>query len=288
MSTMKNKGGPSIRRITVALDASSRSREIIETAAGLAARLGSELTGLFVEDIDLLRLTELPFVREVGFFSPVLRTVDRMSLERQLRAQAAWMRQMLKETAERFMVPWKFRVARGAVATELLAAGAGADLLILGKVGRSLLKRNRMGSTVRSLLLIRPGLTMILEEKRSQYSGPLPVVVLYDGTDLARKALRAAACLVDEKNTPLKVILLARNEGHADEMEDEIGQICNAQGVKTETRRLFRPTLEKVAGILRTESKGAVVIPCDHQLFSEEALCRLMDEITNHVLVVRP
>ena len=43
MNKGEDKERPSIRRIMVALDASPRSGEIIETAAELAARFGSEV-----------------------------------------------------------------------------------------------------------------------------------------------------------------------------------------------------------------------------------------------------
>ena len=45
----------SIRRILVALDASPASLSAMQNAVELAARLGAELIGLFVEDINLLR-----------------------------------------------------------------------------------------------------------------------------------------------------------------------------------------------------------------------------------------
>ena len=66
----------SIRRIMVALDASPRNVEMIEIAAKLAARMGSELIGLFVEDINLLRMADLPFASEIGLFSNGTRRLD--------------------------------------------------------------------------------------------------------------------------------------------------------------------------------------------------------------------
>ncbi len=136
----------SIQRIMLALDASPRSIDMIETAARLAGRLGSELIGVFVEDINMLRMAELPFASELGFFSPFSRRLESSQLERDFRAQANWMRRALAEIAERENIPWEFRVARGSIAPELLTAGAEADLLILGKVGCSLIQRRRIGS----------------------------------------------------------------------------------------------------------------------------------------------
>ncbi|MGB7837261.1 MAG: universal stress protein, partial [Terrimicrobiaceae bacterium] len=56
-----------IRRILVALDASAHSRAALEAACELALGLDAELSGLFVEDINLLRLAQLPFASEISY-----------------------------------------------------------------------------------------------------------------------------------------------------------------------------------------------------------------------------
>ena len=52
----------SIGRILVALDASPHSLNALRAAAELAAVTESELHGLYVEDLNLLRMCGLPFV----------------------------------------------------------------------------------------------------------------------------------------------------------------------------------------------------------------------------------
>jgi len=140
---------------------------------------------------------------------------------------------------------------------------------------------------VQTLLLKRPGLTMILQEKTSRYKGPLPVLVVYDGSELARKALHEAVNLVGEKDAPLKIILLAEDTDHADRMKEEIGRQLRTRGMKAETRTLINPTLGRLARAVQMESGGPVVIPCDSHMLQGEALCALMSEIPNPVLVVR-
>ena len=69
--------GPSIRRILVALDASPSSLVALEEAAKLAAVWDAELAGVFVEDSELLRMAQLPFMQTVGSFSFCLSRVAR-------------------------------------------------------------------------------------------------------------------------------------------------------------------------------------------------------------------
>lgn len=278
---------PPIRRIMVALDASPRNVEMIETAARLAARLGAELTGLFVEDIDLLRMTEFPFASEIGFFSPVSRRLSSGRMEREFRAQANWMRRILAGIAERKNVVWEFRVVRGSIVPELLTAGEEADLLILGKVGRSLIQRGRIGSTVRLLLHQRPGLTMILHEMRA-FTAPAPVIAVYDGSVEGRKALDAAGRLKETEEIPLRVIILADSGDSARKLEKEAVEKMSGEGWQAEVRRLINPSLAGLAMAAQREGPGPVVIPCSGKhLLAGEALCTLVNEIANPVLIVR-
>jgi nucleotide-binding universal stress UspA family protein len=278
----------SIRRIMVALDASPRNVEMIEIAAKLAARIGSELIGLFVEDINLLRMADLPFASEIGLFSNGTRRLDSGRLELEFRAQANWMRRTLANIAEHENLAWDFRVARGSIVAEILTAGAEADLLILGKVGRSLIQRGRIGSTVRMLLHQRAGLTMILHEMRGFTSAPAPVVAIYDGSLESRKALDAAGRLVETEEIPLRVIVLADDEGSALKLESDVAEKVRSEGLAAKLRRLINPSLEKLAMVAQMESTGPVVIPCSGKHILEgEALCTLVNAIANPVLVVR-
>jgi nucleotide-binding universal stress UspA family protein len=119
-----------LRRIVVGLDAGPSGRAALEAAARLAARMQAELVGLFVEDIDLLNLAGLPFAREVGYPSATLRQLDVAAMERALRATAQEVQRMMAAIARRAPLSWSFRVARGALLTELRAAAAEGDIVV--------------------------------------------------------------------------------------------------------------------------------------------------------------
>ncbi len=121
-----------IRRIIVGLDPRSPGRAALEAAAQLAGRLQAELVGLFVEDIDLLYLAGLPFAREIGFPSATTRALDIASMERSLRALAGEVQRTMAAIAGRAPVPWSFRVARGALMSELRAAATQDDIVVTG------------------------------------------------------------------------------------------------------------------------------------------------------------
>lgn len=119
-----------IRRVIVGLEPAMRSRALLEAAACLAESMEAELIGLFVENADLLHFAGFPFAREVGFTSALSRPLDVEAMERCLRAGAEAARRTLASVAGRTSVRWSFRVARGSLTEEMLAAAGQADLVI--------------------------------------------------------------------------------------------------------------------------------------------------------------
>jgi nucleotide-binding universal stress UspA family protein len=275
--------GKPIQRILVALDASPASLEGLTAAAELASRLDAVLSGLFVEDANLLRAVESPFAREVCFFSPYARRLDRSQLERQLRAQAEGMRRQLERVARQRRLNWEFRTRRGPVARELIAAADEDDLIILGRVGRSLLGPRRAGSTVRAVISQRRGSTLILRQRfRSD-----PAVVVYDGSGSARKALTVAALLTPDRDVPLRVLLLADTREAADDYRSDAEAQLQATGLPARFRPLISSAPQVVSyHLMREETRGPLVLPGERWQGREEALLELIDRVENPVLVV--
>jgi nucleotide-binding universal stress UspA family protein len=273
-----------IRRILVALDASPHSLSALAAAADLAARFRAELRGVFVEDADLLRLAELPFAREISLFSVSRRQLDIHEVEWQLRAQARRVRQLLAATAARVQVSWSFRVARGAIAAELLAAGSEADLIILGKAGRSLSMRRRLGSTARAILAEGTSLTLILEENACLRG---PVLVIYDGSAFARRSLVAAVALVREEDGYLIALILAEGLDEAQRLQAQVAGWLQGWPGRVQCCLLAESSVPRLVRTVRTAGCGTLVLPARSSLLHEEAILALLVETDIPVLLVR-
>jgi nucleotide-binding universal stress UspA family protein len=273
-----------IRRILVALDASPHSLAALEAAAELAADLEAELLGLFVEDINLLRLAELPFARESGFFSLTSRPLSSRYMQRQLRAQAQRARQALALLAERSDVSWSFRVARGAIAAELLSAAAEADLTILGKAGWSLTRRRRLGSTARQVLVQSERLTLILQHGACL---EMPALVVYDGSPTAARALNVAVHLMRGKEGELIVLLLSAGPAAAQELRTEVLEWLHKEGLKARFHWMAEDDVQRLIALIQEEESGVLVLPGQLAWVQDEAFLTLLEQIECPVLLVR-
>lgn len=123
------------RRIVVALDTGAPGRAALEAAAAIAAAQNAELVAVFVLDPDLLHLAGMPFAHEIGIASATRRVLDARVLERSLRTLAEEARHRVETIARRLSLQWSFRIARGLLDEEALAAAAQADLIVEAPCG---------------------------------------------------------------------------------------------------------------------------------------------------------
>jgi nucleotide-binding universal stress UspA family protein len=278
-----NEDVTAIRRILVALDSSPHSMAALKTAVELAANLGARVIGLFVEEANLLRAAELPLALEVGTLSPSPRRLHRHELERHLRAQAGRLRQRMAQLADERGVPWHFRVSRGSVSTELLASSAEADLIIVGKAGRSISGRGYVGSTVRTLILQGRSSTLILQHGQLIRT---PVLVIYDGSVTAQKALRVAEVLKHVKDYRLIVLVVAPDRDSAHELRADL--LERVEHANTDIHLLVDPDRSRLLRSIAAFGEAPLVLPCGSQgALQGEELCDLMMDVKNPVLLVR-
>jgi len=271
----------SIRRILVALDASGASLAALDAAAQLAATLEAEIEALFVEDVDLLHLAGLPFAREAGVAFAPARRMASADMERALRAQAARAQRALEQAAARVSVRCTFRVERGPVAATLLAAAAAADLVAVGLSARP---AARGGRTARVLAAEAPRHTLVLPHGETLRA---PVIVIYDGTAAATRALTLAATLAQAEQWPLIVWIACRDEARYEALREDVAAPLRGAGVSAS----FRWWQDHDAGRFVRESRrgrgGTLVLPASLAPAERERLTEALERAGGAVLLVR-
>ncbi len=271
-----------IRHIAVALDCSPHSLASLKAAAELARRMHADLTGIFVEDINMLRMAELPCSHEIRIYSAEPEKIDMQQLERSLRLQAKEAESALQRIAGELMVEHSFRVCRGMVPAEVILAAHDSDLLVLGRSGRSPSCRKGLGSTAKKALA--EGKRPLLFMRTGFAAKEWPVLVLYDGSKGSQQALEIAIDMAQPGIT-LNVLILGNTPEEALLMEQELSSTIALPDTVIEYHHLPRHDGKMLARYIRMADSGLLVLS-DRMRLPIETVHSLINEIDYPVLLV--
>lgn len=272
-----------IRRILVALDASPHSMAALKAATELAARLRADLLGLFVEDTALLDLAESPYARELLYPAASEAPLSRTRMESQLKALSERARRALAAIAEQSQVRWSFRVVRGKVTSEIMAAANDFDLLAMGKIGWSLGPRARMGSTARGAAASAIPVLLLPERAPTPEAG---LLVCYDGSLASRLAVLAAAQLASPRTSRLTVLLAAPDQERAAELQREVASLVQGKNIQMRYRQVDREDGANLLQRVREEKADILILSSRNLLRDAKTLESLLRETETALLLL--
>jgi nucleotide-binding universal stress UspA family protein len=274
-----------VRRIVVAADSSPHGRAAMAAAAALAGELGVDLEGLFVEDVNVLNVAELALGRELHVISGQARAFDRAALECELRAEAACARRVLEAFALRQHVAVSFRVVRGRVGAEVIAAAGEADLLVLGTASRSIGAFGHPGSTAVAAAVGATGPVLLLRSGRTIAGRAL---VAFDGSEGARLAVEAAVRMAHGREDALTVVVLvASTADGAAQLEAEVKKMSAATGTTLQFRHVDALDLTAMCRLTHESKADVLILAADSPVLSDRQHGRLLADAGCPVLLVR-
>jgi K+-sensing histidine kinase KdpD len=254
---MSNPARVEIRRILVALDASPRSLPVLKAAAELAARMEAELFGLFVEDIELLRLADSPYARELLYPSATEAPLTRATMEFKLRALSEEARKALATVAGRARCQWSFRTVRGEILAEVLAATGEADLLAVSETGGPLGLQRRVASAV---LQVATGAAKVFLIPARGIAPGTRIAVYFDGSPGSRLALIVSAQLAAAAEDGITVLIGATDAAAASILKDEAALLLEGEDVEIRYRAIGPEDEAALLQALRAERAGILIL----------------------------
>ncbi|TNE95426.1 MAG: hypothetical protein EP324_00040 [Gammaproteobacteria bacterium] len=121
------------RRILIALDAYSATEPGLATLVSIARRLNASLTGLYIEDRQLMSVAELPFSTEINYLSAEERELEPAELMRLNKIASTRARRLLEKLSTQDKLSWTFSEESGELAICALSH-QGCDIFFPGRI----------------------------------------------------------------------------------------------------------------------------------------------------------
>ncbi len=251
----------SIKRIIINVDSGSISVSSMESAVVLASRLQANLCGLFIEDTELLQLANLPFTREITLHTAHSRELSSRSIERNLLARAAEVRESLQALAEMSNVGFSFRTVRGPRLESVFKEAEEYQLILMMPTKRLTNLRHHAA----------------LADRRH------PVVIFYDGSVQSKRAI---AVIKSMNNDPsIKHVLALTTSQSA---EEEVLQELPEQHFNVRCISIEDFSIEDIIKLARIQTPGLMILPIENSLLKQgPQLRRLLDALSCMLILVR-
>ena len=277
------KGVASFQRVLVVLDTAASSEATLQTAASVAAATACELTGLFIEDQDLLHLAALPFARETQLSKAITRTLEPERLQRDLRAQATLARTAIAKHAAEHHLSWSFQVVHGRTEEQILVAAGTGDIIAIARRVGPLAQSGQAGLQARSIAARAPG-PLIIAGGAAETAQPGIVLLPYDASAAAARMLGIASDFAQTRGVPLEIMLL----GEAAQVIEDIHEHIRAVHGKTPhpSLRVWIPRDQVTAFHRLCElHQGLLVLPADAPWFRPGQIEQIIEKSQAPILL---
>jgi len=272
-----------IERILVSLDSSKHSLAALHAAIKLAHHYNAALKGVFIEDITLLRLAEMPFSQEVGEYSAIVREISTDGMTRGIFVQSRWVIRTFRKLINQTNLSGDFAILRGNVNETIDRESEECDLLILGKSGTNPILRRRLGSTTKALVRKRKKPLLLVEEDNRLGH---PMIVLYDSSQFGQVALETAADLLDDGET-LIVLMNEEDPEVFERNQQNVNNWASENQIKISIQNYRPRTFERFLQKIRGLKTGLLILPHIQSIPKRRLVELALEKVSLPILLIR-
>ncbi|NIA71451.1 hypothetical protein HBA54_22925 [Pelagibius litoralis] len=263
------------RRVLVVLDSTAANDEVLGTAATIASAEACELTGLFIEDQDLLRLAALPFAHEVQLARAITRRLEPELVRQDLRALASQARVAIAKHAALHRLTWSFQEVHGRTDEQILLAANAGDIIAMTRRVGPLASFTHVSGQARTIAARAPGPLLLTGELQAARRGT--TVLPYDASLTADRMLGLASNLASARGEPLEIILLGETARGIKDFEERIRSATGR--VQVPPLRLLVPRDRAIAVRRLCElDRGLLMLPADISYFESAQIGQIIEK----------
>ncbi len=203
-----------MKSILVAVDESPSSKSALNIGVALARIVGAKVKGLYVENVMRLlewQPTEL-ISAGIGFSSgaPHSRpTIEQVEVEKEFIAEAGRLEKSFVEVCKKFAVDHVFLTKRGKVHEIIEELARTVDMVVVGRRGKTYPESSKEpGPVTEDLLRVTTRPVLVVPEDAKVNN---KILIAYDGSQNAQRALSVGASFAKLLNFDVKVVSVAND-----------------------------------------------------------------------------
>lgn len=270
------------RRILVSMSLSATPRSVEYALTSLWTRGPAEITGLFIEDLEVLNLSRLRVSREVRYEDASTRVPDAADMERQIRAHGRRVRAAFEDRARAMNVASTFRVTRGPLTSSLLEASAGFDVLVVASARDWMGQRLSLRMQLPELLDSGPP-TLVIVKEPSQSANC--IAALYRDSASGRAALQMASDIARTEDLALAVLLPAEDEMQQARLRSQAGDLVGNYPVASYHRLGRNHSAGDIAAATARAAARVLVLPREDAATDRQIALDVIERIDCSVIL---
>ena len=251
------------RRIAVVLRVSGADQPLLDCLQPLLGKdTEINLQGVFIEDDELQRAADLPFVKELCRLTSSVREIHSARFEHLIALRTRTARRAIAGLALRTGVPHTFRAVRGSTVSLLRETVYSADITVFGPL------RTFAAPPVHNSRRLRQR-----------------IVVAIDDLVTGAEALIAATLLVEAEMHRVSILLTATASSRLDALNRMISDLLPADPARV----LLLPgsEIQYLATAARAERADMLVLGSSEELLKPESLRLLLEHLRCPICLVR-
>lgn len=271
MTELSTPESKAVKRILIAVDPCRQNRNALERALLLAGRMRAELIALFVEDENLLRLAGLPFACEVRRSTTLERKLDASQINRTMQRQTSNLRQLIERAAAQHNIQVSVKIVQGRLIATALTAAGNSDIAFLNTIDQ----RDELFTTVQSY--------------QARHSVLQPVLVLYDASSEANRALALAAELSAGESPGLTLVLVTDNPLRVTELQQQAEQLLSGirSHAKIQYQVIVGDVFQQLPRLISRQGCSLLVLPRNHKLLAQSDNDQMLENLGCPLVLVR-
>jgi nucleotide-binding universal stress UspA family protein len=272
-----------LRHILVAVDTSPHSRAALEAAVALAKVMHANVSGIFVQEKHWSQITRLPSSIAINEFTGEPSSLEEDNMRREIERLGKRLRRQLQSISRRNEIDHSWKTARGEVSEEILEAARDADLITIGRRGRSLSRGSKLGSTTKSIIRKADKPVLILNEGlRLGHT----ITAVYNATPQSQKGLRMAVNIAEKNDSRLSVLVLDEGDQTGSERDKTAEKMVENSDAPVNITIFHHPNVGQFLNVVNYQQAGLLVIPKNQSFLRGEALEVTLEHIHCPVLLI--